>query len=164
MARALPDHVQRLVGPRHQKARNKFGAQPVEHNGERYDSKAELAASRYLDEQRLAGRILSYRRTTPIDRIALLPNPPGRRLTAGEQRYYTADFVLTLPDNTLELLEVKGGMATATPLFRFRLHLLTLYQPETARRLRIVSVRTRKTATGTYASVTPITFGRKATH
>jgi hypothetical protein len=144
--------VARRLGIKLAPGPNKFGAVPVEVDGQRWASTAEFYAQRHLEERRLAGVITEWRKATKYDRVALLPSLPDRPVRGRDQRHYTPDYVERLADGIWQLVECKGGQATMTEAFRLRMHLLRLYQPQI--RVRIVSVQVRRDRSGRVSVVT----------
>lgn len=77
---------------------NKYGAVKQTFNGRSYHSKKEAAYAQQLHLRQLAGEITE-----------ILPQYP-LRLYVNEKKIcnYLIDFKITLADNTVELIEVKG--------------------------------------------------------
>jgi hypothetical protein len=86
--------------------RNKYNAVRVQaFDGMKFDSKAEMAA--YGE----------YRLREMVGEISDLKHHPVLELTAGVK--YEADFIFTENGRTV-IVDVKGGKATATPLFKVK--------------------------------------------
>lgn len=97
---------------------NKYGAKRTEYDGVLYHSKREAQYAQELDLRQKAGDILHWRRQVPI---ALKVN---EKLICK----YILDFILTYPDGTIELVEVKGYETAVWKLKRKLLE--AIYLPE----------------------------------
>lgn len=100
-----PEGLELLNGK--QAKRNKFNAVKVDFDGMRFDSKAEMRRYGELRYMELAGQ---------ISRLEVHPKPPIK--LGGGAKYYP-DFRYVENGKTV-IEDVKGGMATMTPVFRLK--------------------------------------------
>lgn len=80
--------------PPHGQVRHKYKNLPTEHNGQRYDSKAEAKYAAHLDLLKRAGQVLFYLRQVPF-------HLPGRTR-------YVVDFAVFYADGRVSFVDVKG--------------------------------------------------------
>jgi hypothetical protein len=83
---------------------NKYGAVAMEHEGQRYHSKAELRMEMHLRLLRALGKVAWWTRQVPF---ALAPD-----VRTGRVKFYRLDFLIVPapPHAAVRLVEVKGKM------------------------------------------------------
>ncbi len=96
---------------------NKYGAVKTEFQGRHYDSKFEASVAAELD---LLLKAKEYTKIEPQVTIPLIVNG----MKVGQ---YRADFLCTLPDGSLEVVEAKG---METMLFRLKWRVLEATRPD----------------------------------
>lgn len=100
-----------------QKSTNKFNAKRTDYDGKWYHSKGEASYAQELDWMKKAGEVISWERQVKID---LRVN--GHHITN-----YFIDFIATMKDGTLRLIEYKG---MESPEWRMKFELLNALLPE----------------------------------
>jgi len=100
---------------RWQYPRRKYGNKPTEVDGWKFDSQAEARFYGQLKMLKSAGEVLHFD-IHPSFHLA-----PGVR--------YTADFMVYYSDGKIEVVDVKGGRATATEAFGIRRRLFDAQHP-----------------------------------
>lgn len=113
LAEEHPEHPSRRKETNALPRRNKFGAIRTEHNGVKYDSKAEAVHAEHLDYEMSAGLIRFW-----IGQAKFRLGVP--------ENAYVVDFLVWNRDGTVEAHEVKGRR---TPKFERDLKLWEAYAP-----------------------------------
>lgn len=84
---------------------NKYHAKKVMLAGKKYDSLREARYSLQLDERKKAGKIADYQHHPRFNLIPAFSTKWGER---EREANFTPDFLVTLPDGTQEVHEVKS--------------------------------------------------------
>lgn len=115
-----------------QKSSNKFNAKRTDYDGKWYHSKGEASYAAELDWMKKAGEVMSWERQVKID---LKVN--GHHITN-----YFIDFIATMKDGTLRLIEYKG---MESPEWRMKFELLNALLPELYPGAELVIVKHKST-------------------
>lgn len=132
MVRISEEEAKRLglvSKPQKQSKKRKYNNQPCEYNGEKFDSKKELAHYLMLLDRQKRGEIKDLERQVKITIQPSFKTPDGQTV---REIYYVADFRYTsrTPDGAgaydleTHYVDVKGGNATKTAVYKLKKKLL----------------------------------------
>ena len=97
--------------------KSKFGNVKTEYNGKTYDSKLEASYAHIIDHKIKNGEIKSV--------VAQYPMPV--KINGVKICKYVADFMVTFPDNRVEIWDAKG---VETSIFKLKWKLVKALYPE----------------------------------
>lgn len=96
--------------------RNKYNAQRIELDGHKFDSKAEARYYVFLKDRASKGEIYGLELQRPFALIG----PDGMLITTYKADFAFYDYV----ENRFRVVDVKGGKATQTDVFRLKKKLM----------------------------------------
>lgn len=99
------------------KRKNKYNSKKVCIDGIWFDSKAESQYYVCLKRWKQEGKVKEFKCQVPFELI------PGYRDMSGKKirsTHYIADFVVLYPDNTEDVIDVKGSRGIQTDVFKIK--------------------------------------------